>query len=64
MSLDITGPPLRGVPLLPINDCPFCQSMRVDVILRWNVCCDNCEAIGPIGKTPDDAIRLWNKASE
>lgn len=44
--------------------CVFCGHDRIDIksyLLRsWHVYCVGCEARGPIGKTPDEALYKWN----
>lgn len=54
-----------GQPLDPVP-CPFCSSKHVipkTVDVNIYVLCKDCGARGPLAKTHDDAIILWNKGS-
>ena len=56
--------------LLP---CPFCATLDVEVERTkgemwggggadlFEVCCSDCDIVGPVGDTADEAIRRWNK---
>ena len=47
--------------------CPFCESERLytdevfmgDVVI-WIVCCQECQAEGPVGLSEAAAWRLWD----
>lgn len=50
--------------------CPFCgepwQNCSIDEIALGDkkpfaVCCDNCGAIGPRARTPEEANKKWNR---
>lgn len=47
-----------------LKRCPFCGSthQRVKPVWKtyWFVACDCCKAGGPVAKTKDDAIGMWN----
>lgn len=44
--------------------CIFCGGTQLEikaVVFRaWHIRCTHCEARGPTGQTPDEAIRRWN----
>ncbi|PLP96952.1 hypothetical protein CYJ10_29355 [Cupriavidus pauculus] len=49
-----------------MKPCPFCGSDVCTVQQSFQceyVQCDRCEAMGPAGKTTDDAIAEWNRRS-
>lgn len=53
--------------LKPIEKCRFCGSEDVslihnNLINKFNVCCYNCGASGPVKETEFLAIEAWNKA--
>lgn len=44
------------------HPCPFCTSRRSQVLLdECQVECRDCGAHGPVAKTHDEAVELWNK---
>lgn len=47
-----------------MKPCPFCGQDVCTVQQSFQceyVQCDRCEAMGPAGKTTDDAIAEWNR---
>lgn len=56
--------------------CPFCgcTDVRPDRVMRgsafepeqWTLDClgENCEAIGPVGASKEEALMLWNRRVE
>jgi hypothetical protein len=61
MEEDIVVPAKRK----PAALCPFCKSDQVKPIkvgvMRYQVACLDCKALGPLGKgLPDDAIEKWD----
>jgi Lar family restriction alleviation protein len=49
--------------------CPFCQSEQISTHRResgwgFEVCCDECDAAGPIKDTRADAIAAWNRRTQ
>jgi len=56
--------------IIGAEDCPFCGSDKVVVIMRvydvdpttyYIPACDNCSCYGPISETLEKAIETWNK---
>lgn len=51
----------------PIKPCPFCgnRDLRTEGMgASHNVYCNQCEADGPVGRTEDQAVELWNTRSQ
>lgn len=60
------GKPIQTAPRKP---CPFCnhhavETVRVEVATFssaiYRCTCANCDAIGPMGKDPEQAAYFWN----
>lgn len=60
---------------MKLKPCPFCESDDIQAETDywtygpykneyWSVCCIDCGARGPMAKTKDEAIRLWNDHPE
>lgn len=54
--------------LIEMDRCPFCgkhgqKELMCEAALPnfWHVVCHPCGATGPIAKTPDEAVALWNE---
>lgn len=45
--------------------CPFCGKKELDLRLihfhHWVVCCEKCDAQGPVTATPQSAVEQWDK---
>ena len=61
--------------LMIINSCPFLHCNSSDLIVdsdpfidgappgNFWVMCNKCQALGPMGGTREEAIKLWNKTT-
>ena len=58
--------PYKFADLPPINDCPFCHGVDVQLnqdVFETNqpwVSCPGCQATGPDAEDAAQAIKLWN----